>query len=172
MHRPDSPFAGDQMTATNGNDGSVSKRPTRASLKVMVLAGGPDRERSVSLQSGAAVAHALRQAGHDVSGVLDIGPDDMSALDHWERWCGDVVFPVLHGPWGEGGPLQRILSQRQIAYVGCGPEAASLCMDKYRTKLALVQHGLPTPRFERIGGQSAEPDAAAGAQGHVRGQQH
>jgi len=118
-------------------------------LKVMVLLGGPDRERAVSLESGARVARGLREAGHKVL-ERDIGPEDLSALDQWARWRGDVVFPVLHGPWGEGGPLQRELDQRDIPYVGCKAEAAGLCIDKHRTKLVLVQHGLPTPEFEVV----------------------
>ena len=115
----------------------------------MVLAGGPDRERPISLESGHAVAEALCRVGHDVR-RCDIGPHDLSALEAWERWRGDVVFPVLHGSWGEGGPLQQILRQRGIPHVGCGPQAARLCMDKHKAKLALVRHGLPTPAFELV----------------------
>ena len=118
-------------------------------LKVLILAGGPDRERAVSLKSGAAVAAAARAAGHDVR-QSDVGPDNLSALDEFREWGGDVVFPVLHGPWGEGGPMQRILDARGVPYVGCRAEAADLCMDKYRTKERLIAHGLPTPTFERL----------------------
>ena len=53
---------------------------TERMLKVMVLAGGPDRERNVSLMSGAEVAEALRTTGHAVR-QKDIGPGDLSALD-------------------------------------------------------------------------------------------
>lgn len=115
----------------------------------MVLCGGPDRERPVSLESGAQVAEALRQAGHAAT-CHDVGPADLSALDAWVQKPGDVVFPVLHGSWGEGGPLQALLDARGIRYVGCEVEAAALCMDKHRTKLALVEHNIPTPAFECI----------------------
>lgn len=115
----------------------------------MVLAGGPDRERPVSLLSGANIAEALSQTGHDMR-LCDILPDDLSALDQFEQWPGDVVFPILHGPWGEGGGLQRILDQRRLAYVGSRAAAAELCMDKYVAKMALQAHRLSTPRFERV----------------------
>jgi len=118
-------------------------------LKVMVLAGGPDRERAVSLKSGAAVAGALVEAGHTVL-ECDIGPDDLSALDRWSKWGGDVVFPVLHGAWGEGGPLQHILDERAIRYVGSTEQAAQLCMDKHQTKQVLAKHGLATPKFQLV----------------------
>jgi len=118
-------------------------------LNILVLRGGPDRERAVSLKSGAQVAAALREAGHHVR-EADIGPDDLSALDDFEAWPGDVVFPVLHGLWGEGGPLQELLDDRRLPYVGCTAPAARLCIDKHRTKLVLEQHGIATPAFELV----------------------
>lgn len=122
---------------------------SQTALKIMVLAGGPDQERPVSLQSGASVAQALMEAGHEVR-QHDPQPDDLSFLDAIDDWGGDVVFPVLHGPWGEGGPLQRILENRGVAFVGCGSHAADLCMDKYRTKRAIERVDIPTARFELI----------------------
>jgi D-alanine-D-alanine ligase len=113
----------------------------------MVLAGGPDRERPVSLKSGAAVAAALRQAGHEVL-ERDILPDNLAALDEFDRWKGQVVFPALHGQWSEGGGLQAILDGRGVHYVGCRAAAARLCMDKLQTKTLLQDRGLPTPRWQ------------------------
>ncbi len=121
-------------------------------LTVMVLAGGPDRERPVSQMSGAQVAAALRQAGHEVL-QRDVLPQDLSALDEFAQWGGsggDVIFPVLHGGWGEGGPLQHILDMRGLPYVGCSGPVAELCMDKHHTKMALEQAGLPTPPYELL----------------------
>jgi D-alanine-D-alanine ligase len=130
-------------------EGTVVAPVNNERLKVLILAGGPDRERAVSLKSGAAVAAAARAAGHDVR-ESDVGPDNLAALDDFRGWGGDVVFPVLHGPWGEGGPMQRILDERGVPYVGCRADPADLCMDKLRTKEKLVAHGLPTPPFERL----------------------
>ena len=118
-------------------------------LNILVLRGGPDRERPVSLQSGGQVAQALRDAGHTVY-ERDILPDDLSALDDAKKLGVQVVFPVLHGPWGEGGPLQAILEQSGFAYVGCREKSARLCMDKWETKKALQDAGLPTAEAELI----------------------
>lgn len=115
----------------------------------MVLAGGPDKERPVSLNSGQCVTAALREAGHEVV-QRDITPGDTGCLDEFLRWGGDVVFPVLHGPWGEGGGLQKLLDARGLRYVGSAASAAALCMDKQRTKLLLAGRGLPTPASELI----------------------
>ncbi|MEZ6192009.1 MAG: hypothetical protein R3C45_12085 [Phycisphaerales bacterium] len=122
---------------------------TSKGLRIMVLAGGPDRERAVSLVGGGQVAAALRDAGHDVL-QRDIMPDDLSALDEFTHWNGDAIFPVLHGRWGEGGGLQRILSDRDLAYVGSGPAAASLCINKHLTKLTVAGHGVKTPEAQLI----------------------
>ena len=67
-------------------------------MRAIVLKGGPDAEREVSIKSGAQVAAALVRANVDVQEItidrLDLG--DLRNL------VGDVIFPVLHGPWGEG----------------------------------------------------------------------
>ena len=117
--------------------------------KVMVLAGGPDRERDVSLMSGAEVTEALRQAGHVVR-QRDIDPSDHGALEAFESWGGDVIFPVMHGGWGEGGAMQAILEDRGLPFVGCRAAAARLAMDKHLAKLTMQKHGLPTPPHELL----------------------
>jgi len=55
----------------------------------------------------------------------------------------DVVFPVLHGPFGEDGTLQGLLEMANIPYVGCGVLASSCGMDKVAMKLLFLQAGLP-----------------------------
>lgn len=108
---------------------------------VLVLGGGPDAEREVSLNSAAGVAAALRSAGR--WNVLAETIDRIT-LEDLKRLPGDVVFPVLHGSFGEGGPLQDLLEQDGRPYVGCGPAAARLAMDKMASKLAAARAGIPT----------------------------
>ena len=55
----------------------------------------------------------------------------------------DVVFPALHGPFGEDGTLQGLLEMADVAYVGCGVLASSCGMDKVTMKSLFVQAGLP-----------------------------
>ncbi|HSE26529.1 MAG TPA: D-alanine--D-alanine ligase A, partial [Pyrinomonadaceae bacterium] len=55
----------------------------------------------------------------------------------------DVVFPALHGPYGEDGTLQGLLEMADIPYVGCGVLASSCGMDKVTMKSLFVQAGLP-----------------------------
>ncbi len=100
--------------------------------------------------SGAEVAGALREAGHEVR-EADVLPDDSSALDDFRGWGGDVVFPVLHGRWGEGGALQRKLAERGLPFVGSDADAAERCIDKHRTKQVFERHGIATPAYELVG---------------------
>ena len=59
---------------------------------------------------------------------------------------GDIIFPVLHGRWGEGGPLQELLEEIGRPYVGSAPGPASMAMDKMTTKELLAREGVRTPR--------------------------
>lgn len=111
-------------------------------MRVLVLHGGPSVERDVSLKSGAAVADGLRAAGHDVT-LFDLRtPADLGdALESRP----DVVFPALHGAYGESGELQRDLDARGVRYVGSGARASALAIDKLATKKVWHAAGIPTP---------------------------
>ncbi len=119
------------MSGANGRAGKLS---------VLVLGGGPDAEREVSLKSSATVAQALQDHGCVVHREIIQKPSatELAALP------GDVVFPVLHGGWGEGGPLQDLLELGDRPYVGCRPGAARMAMDKLATKLAAARCGVLT----------------------------
>jgi D-alanine-D-alanine ligase len=114
-------------------------------MKVTVLRGGPSAEREVSLVSGAAVANGLRQAGHEVY-ESDVSPTDLSGLDY----PADVIFPVLHGAFGESGELQELFEERNLPFVGSGSKASRLGMDKVATKKAWEKAGLPTPPYRVV----------------------
>ncbi|MEQ9096413.1 MAG: D-alanine--D-alanine ligase [Phycisphaerales bacterium] len=102
-----------------------------SSAVVLVLGGGPDAEHAVSLESSAAVARALNESGLYAA---ELRVFDTLSLDELRALPGDVVFPVLHGPWGEGGPMQRLLEADGRPFVGCGATAARAAIDKMHTK--------------------------------------
>jgi D-alanine-D-alanine ligase len=116
-------------------------------MRVTVLYGGPSAEREVSLVSGKAVAQGLRDAGHAVT-EIDVRPE---TLDAALKNPADVIFPVLHGEWGEDGQLQAILEARQLRFVGSGAAASKLGMNKVDTKRAWEKAGLPTPPYRVVG---------------------
>lgn len=107
---------------------------------VLVLAGGPDDEHPVSLQSAAAIAGALRCAGATVHEVVI----DRPSLADLRAMPGEVIWPALHGAFGEGGPLQDLLEALSRPYVGCRPAAARTAMDKIATKLEAARLGVAT----------------------------
>jgi D-alanine-D-alanine ligase len=58
-----------------------------------------------------------------------------------------VVFPLLHGPFGEDGTVQGLCELADVPYVGSGVLGSALAMDKVATKRLLVEAGLPVPRY-------------------------
>ncbi|MBX3390149.1 MAG: D-alanine--D-alanine ligase [Phycisphaeraceae bacterium] len=108
---------------------------------VIVLGGGPDAEREVSLVSSKAVAAAIDRSGEfraNYQVIERCGAAELRAMS------GEVFFPVLHGGWGEGGPLQELLEADGRPFVGCRAPAARTAMDKLATKLLAAQLGVPT----------------------------
>lgn len=59
----------------------------------------------------------------------------------------DIVFPSMHGTYGEDGTLMGLLDMAGVAYVGCGMEAAVLAMNKVLSKQLAVAHDIPVSKF-------------------------
>jgi len=125
-------------------------------MKVTVLYGGPSAEREISLISGKAVIAGLRSMGHEVF-ASDISPADLRALDVE----ADVIFPVLHGAFGESGELQEILEQRGVPFVGSGSVASRIGMNKIATKRLWQRANLTTPAWELINRTAPAPTIGA-----------
>jgi D-alanine-D-alanine ligase len=126
-------------------------------VTVVVLCGGRSSEHEISLASGAAVREGLAQAGHEVVGV-EIGRDGTWRLEGSEVELlpgrgllgADVVFPVLHGPFGEDGTVQGLLECLDVAYVGAGVLASAVCMDKVVFKDLMAHAGLPQVDYRSV----------------------
>jgi D-alanine-D-alanine ligase len=73
----------------------------------------------------------------------------------------DVVFPLLHGPWGEDGTIQGLLEMAGVRYVGAGVLASAVGMDKHYMKIVLQSHGLPVLPYAVITPRGWETDRAA-----------
>jgi len=116
---------------------------------VLVLGGGPDAEREVSLASASAVASALRAAGYPVHEETIDRPGDAQLA----AMPGDVVAPILHGRFGEGGPLQDLLDRGDRPYLGAGPAPARLAMDKVASKAIAASLGLAVSPTAVLDGQ-------------------
>ena len=73
----------------------------------------------------------------------------------------DVVFPLLHGPFGEDGTIQGLLELADIRYVGSGVLASAVMMDKHYMKVVFAGHGLPVGPYVVITDQEWRRDPAA-----------
>ena len=140
-------------------------------MRVAVLAGGRSSEHDVSLNSAASVREGVAAAGHEVlavtierSGAWTLRRRGAGAAPGGGLLGADVVFPVLHGPFGEDGTVQGLLELLDVPYVGAGVLASSLCMDKVVFKEVLAAAGVPQVAYAgraraRAGGPSRTPSA-------------
>jgi len=87
-------------------------------------------------------AHLIAQPGGDTLMTVSDGAVSGLALD--------VVFPVLHGPYGEDGTVQGLLELANVPYVGAGVLASAVGMDKAAMKLALAAKGLPICDYDVV----------------------
>jgi D-alanine-D-alanine ligase len=123
---------------------------TPQTLTVAVLAGGRSSEHEVSLSSGTAVREGLVACGHEVISV-QIGRDgawrrdgERLSVTPGDGLLGvDVVFPALHGPFGEDGTVQGMLENLDVAYVGAGVTASAVSMNKVLSKELMSASGVP-----------------------------
>ncbi|HEX6389624.1 MAG TPA: D-alanine--D-alanine ligase family protein, partial [Solirubrobacteraceae bacterium] len=126
---------------------------------------GRSSEHEVSLTSGAAVREALAGAGHEVLDV-QLARDGTWSCDGAEvvlRAGGglldaDVVFPVLHGPFGEDGTVQGLLELLDVAYVGAGVLASAACMDKIVFKDLMAANGVAQVDYAGVYAGQPIPD--------------
>jgi D-alanine-D-alanine ligase len=127
-------------------------------LRIAVLGGGRSSEHEVSLASAASVSEGLQSGGHEVQ-EIEIGRDgvwrsggETVALVPGRGLNGtDVVFPVLHGPFGEDGTVQGLLECLDVAYVGAGVLASAVCMNKVVFKDLMAQAAIPQIGYRAVG---------------------
>jgi D-alanine-D-alanine ligase len=135
--------------------------------RVAVLGGGRSSEHEVSLASAASVRAGLRDAGHEVVDI-EVGRDGVWRRDGTVVTVTpgrgvedvDVVFPVLHGPFGEDGTLQGLLECLDVPYVGAGVLASALCMDKAMFKELMGHVGLPQVEYRVVAAEELASDRA------------
>ena len=72
----------------------------------------------------------------------------------------DVVFPAMHGTYGEDGDLMGLLEMAGVAYVGCGVAASAVAMDKLLAKQIAIANGIPTAKFLAYTRAELERDSA------------
>lgn len=132
-------------------------------LKLLVVCGGQSTEHAISRMSCTSVYRELNKDKYDITLVgidkdgtwyeLDPTKKDLTSVTWLEnskkvediygliKSC-EVVFPVLHGLYGEDGTIQGLLELAKVPYVGCRVLGSSVSMDKIYTKMILEQAGI------------------------------
>ena len=96
-------------------------------------------------------AHLIAHPGGDTLLTIERGPSGASLSTVAVSGLAlDVVFPVLHGPYGEDGTVQGLLELANVAYVGCGVLGSAVGMDKAVMKLLFAAKGLPIGDYEVV----------------------
>lgn len=104
-------------------------------LKVLVVFGGTNSERYVSLNTAKECIQSIKELGHKVHG-FDYKGNVYELINEIEgkALTYDVVFNALHGTFGEDGAIQGILDALNIPYTHSGRIASTYAMDKYYSK--------------------------------------
>ncbi|MBN1434170.1 D-alanine--D-alanine ligase [Candidatus Fermentibacterales bacterium] len=149
-------------------------------MRVLLAFGGISAEREISIESAGFVRDALRSAGHE---VIDL---EIGASGEW-LGCGgvelsldavsrpwrlleartgraipmDVVFPVLHGPFGEDGTIQGLCEIAGWHYAGTGVMTSALAMDKLACRKMLEGAGFPLAQWTSCVGRMTGEERAA-----------
>ena len=135
-------------------------------IKLGVVFGGQSTEHDVSIVSGTSVIQNLNKEKYEIFPIyigkdgrwykyiksineieiLNIGDEieekeEINDIFTYLKKL-DLVFPVLHGLYGEDGSIQGIFKMLNIPYVGCKILASSICMDKFYTKIVLEKAGI------------------------------
>ncbi|MCD6436626.1 MAG: D-alanine--D-alanine ligase [Clostridiales bacterium] len=138
-------------------------------IKVGLIFGGQSEEHEVSIMTAKEIIKAIDKDkyeiylfGIDKNGyweIIDEIKENLKTLKfnrEKEKISGkiieklqkniDIVFPLLHGPFGEDGKIQGLFDMLDITFVGCGLVASAICMDKDYTKKLLQRIGVPVTK--------------------------
>jgi len=159
--------------------------------ELVVIYGGPSAEHEVSCISALRIVAAARRDGKTVSAIGLTHDkhwvDARGALENIDEWdelpspdvliaehpgcelpdlaaglsSRSVVFPLLHGPFGEDGVIQGHFEAHGVPYVGAGVLSSAICMDKGIAKSVLHDHGIPVAGWQLIDRRQFEDGALA-----------
>ncbi len=166
-------------------------RPPAGVPRVLLLCGGRSEEHEVSLASARSVLDSVDGAIDVTALVIDRSGRLLPAADSRRRLTGpaepdgdaaadrrpgedvssalarlrqdgyDVVFPLLHGPYGEDGSVQGLLRLLGIPFVGSDVLGSAVAMDKLMMKAVLAAHDLPQVAYRGVARRAWQRDRAA-----------
>ncbi|MGA2133866.1 MAG: D-alanine--D-alanine ligase family protein [Bryobacteraceae bacterium] len=134
-------------------------------IRVAVIYGGRSGEHEISIRSAKSILAGLDRERYEVSeffidkaGKWSPGPILPEPGAHPDI---DVVFPVLHGTFGEDGTVQGLLELAGLPYVGAAVLASSVSMDKEMMKRVCSERGLPIVEYVTLTREQLDPEPIA-----------
>lgn len=121
----------------------ITKRKTTIGL----VFGGKSGEHEVSMRSAKSIRDNLNKNKYK---VIDIFIDKKGYFEVEKFRLCDVIFPIVHGTYGEDGCLQGMLELMDVAYVGAGVLGSAVGMDKDVQKRLLMQAGIKVAKYKVI----------------------
>src|ERR1022692_3997520 len=144
---------------------------------VAVIYGGRSGEHEISIRSAKSIMAGLDRTRYEVveyfndwagEGLLHYvagrggrGPPEPILPEPGAHPEIDVVFPVLHGTFGEDGTVQGLLELADLPYVGAAVLASSVSMDKEMTKRISIERGLPVVEYVALARHELNPEAVS-----------
>lgn len=130
---------------------------------VAVIYGGRSGEHEISVRSAKSILEAIDRSRYDVVEYF-ISPEGKWKPNPILPEPGanegiDVVFPVLHGTFGEDGTVQGLLELADLPYVGAGVLGSSAAMDKEVTKRLCRESGVPVAEYITLWRDNLDADA-------------
>lgn len=129
-------------------------------IKVALIFGGPGKEYDVSLSSAKNILENVDRKLFDIVEVLVTKDkkyhidnkifDEDSGIEEIKKREVEVIFPIIHGTYGEDGELQGKLEQVGIKFVGSSSNVSSLTIDKNKTNRVLKENGITIPKSKII----------------------
>lgn len=133
--------------------------------RIAVIYGGRSGEHEISIRSAKSIIAGLDRGRYEISEFF---------IDQAGKWSPrpilpepgahpdiDVVFPVLHGTFGEDGTVQGLLELAGLPYVGAAVLASSISMDKEMMKRVCAERGLPVVEYVALARDQLDPGPLA-----------
>ena len=128
-------------------------------LKIAILYGGPSNEHDVSVNSAQNVLSQIDKELYDVieipiskEGLFSINNQEYKTIEAITeiKKIADVVFPILHGKFGEDGAIQELLERVGLPFVGSGSKASRIAINKSISNAVFTKNNLTIPQSEII----------------------
>ena len=128
-------------------------------IKLGVIYGGMSTENEVSVKSAKSVMKNLDNNKYQIfpiyiskEGIWFLDENEQQEIENITKYLKnmDIIFPVLHGLYGEDGTIQGLFELLKIPYVGCKVLASSVGMDKVYTKIVFEKAGIKQAKYQYI----------------------